>query len=171
MNVTLRLLLILSSLFLSACLGYRFPGSAAPAGEGLPPVLVQVKGDGAYSHPRLARMLQEQLQQRLGGTPSGDKRTWPVLIVEMSTLERVLRVQEQSGRSDHYRITASAQPSWQIGGQTALPKLPMVKARANYYEMQAATTNQAASDLAREEAIKQLVASLATVLYETPHLP
>ncbi|MEG3639427.1 LPS assembly lipoprotein LptE [Magnetococcus sp. PR-3] len=171
MNSTLRTLLVLSTLLLGACMGYRFPGATAPAGEGLPPVLVQVKGQGTKSHPRLARLLQERLQLRLGGAPNRHAEDLAVLVVEMSPTERVLRLQEQSGRSDHYRISVSAQPMWKIDGKRAEPKLPRVEARANYYEMQAATTNQAASDLAREEAVKQLVDSLANVLYETPRLP
>nr|CRH07190.1 Conserved protein of unknown function [Candidatus Magnetococcus massalia] len=156
-------------LLLAGCNGYHFTYMPEFGGDPLPPAKVKVIGVGAQEQPRLARLLEEQMQMRMGGNEVRQaKASTTVLEVLLQPLKRTLRLQEKSGRSDQYRITVTARPVWLMHGKIANPTLPKVEARVNYYEMEAATTNQEAQDRAREEVINQLVENLTTILYEPP---
>ncbi|OSM00139.1 LPS assembly lipoprotein LptE [Magnetofaba australis] len=165
MALSKRLFLVLLTLPLAGCFGYHFPGSpSARLPEDLQGAVARIAGPGATAHPRLARQLQERIINRLGLPWSRSDGNNLILTIHMEPLQRDLRLENQAGRADHYRVTASAHAALAQPGAAPSKTWPSVRGSATYYELNVATANQVAREQAENEAMDQLADALVAML-------
>ncbi|MBF0137935.1 MAG: hypothetical protein HQL65_17020 [Magnetococcales bacterium] len=142
--------------------GYRFSGDESGSIPALRHARIRVEGAGAWHDPLMARLLRQNLETRLGIEPVSGER--PELVVRLDPVERIMHLEDRSGRADQYRITVQAQPQLIVGGKPVVPGYPLVKGVVVYNELRAVTASQSAREQAVSEALNQLTEELTAVM-------
>ena len=178
LNNVLWAVVILLMVGVTAC-GYRFPGDRSVTAAAWKNTVLRVEGEGARQDPRLAFILGERLNSRLGipaaraedqganqgGTPDNTKSKTQgsdVLRIMLDAPRRDLISEDQGGRADQYRVVIQARPV--VAGRENAPRFPAIKGTAFYYEPRAGASIQTIRMRAESEALDQLTDGLAAVL-------